>query len=416
MYTKATGATAPKRKAFWRVILALLCTSFVGCTETANRLGSQPTPGAPALRVAVYKYVPRLDQFQTAIRAAWRAIEPGVPLEFVDWNCYSSDPMPDLDVFVFDAIFLDYFQRKGFLAPIEDREVDESSDILPYGLDGSRIGGTLFGIPQLACASVLFYRSGDTALEAADSLADVSKVIGESTYAGTMPPPGKGLMVDLSGSTTDSCLYLDALEDIYGKYTPDPPLPPDPTKVDPWAIQNLWSLQRMASAEHVVHEDNPPYQRAIWFGQGLGRALIGFTEAMSAMGDEGRHTVAFKLMPLSDRNGVSLFYADIIGVNAATVRDGKRALAVKLANMMASTEVIVQCIGPTTGSPCPQYLMPVRKTVFARMRRDFPLYGQMFEFVIRSDPRLFRLGVNSRPWLTAMKSRIKEQILSLPRP
>src|SRR5215203_2651759 len=65
-------------------------------------------PQGPAvLNVALYPYVPRLDQFKTVISAAWAQQMPNVTLNYVDWDVYSQDPPKDLDVFVFDGIFLD---------------------------------------------------------------------------------------------------------------------------------------------------------------------------------------------------------------------------------------------------------------------------------------------------------------------
>ncbi len=395
--------------------LAFCLLLLAGCAQVATTPVAAPALQADAtLSVAIYPYVPRPDQFKAAIMAAWQAQEPGVELRFVDWDCYSADPPADLDVFVFDAIFFDDFLAKGYLEPIAPDEVDDPADILPYAFDGTKVGDRLYGIPQLGCGSVVFYRRGDSQLAEATTLSEVVEAIGECTYSGVKPPPGKGLMVDLSGGTTDACLYLDAVEDIYGTYTTDPPLPPDESKIDNWAIQNLQQLLRMASVEQASYSGEP-YQRAAWFGEGLGRATIGYTESMSAMSEVARKTVAFKLMPLADRADVSLFYSDVIGVNASVSGRGKRALALKLANLMASTSVMLASIGPTPEDDSPQYLMPVRRSVFKELEKRFPLYGEMYELVSGpATPRLFRIGPNSKDWLAAMKSQIRDEIFAAP--
>ena len=385
-----------------------------GCSNVATAPVADPVSAASStIRVALYPYVPRPDQFKTAISAAWQAREGGVELKFVDWDCYSADPPADLDVFVFDAIFFDDFHAKGFLEGIALDEVEDPADILPYALEGSQIDNELYGIPQLGCGSVLFYRQGDRQLAEATTLDEVAQAIGECTYSGVKPPPNTGLMVDLSGGTTDACLYLEAVEDIYGQYTAAPPLPPQAGKIDRWAIQNLQRLLRMASVEQARYSGEP-YQRAAWFGQGLGRATIGYTESMSAMGEKGRETVAFKLMPLADRSDVSLFYSDIIGINATVTNRGKRALALKLANLMASTRVMIDSIGPTPGHEDPQYLMPVRRSVFEELEKTFPLYGKMYRMVTEGHPGLFRIGPDSRDWLAATKSQIRDEIFAAP--
>jgi thiamine pyridinylase len=399
------------------LLLAIGILFFFGCS-TADRMSaaSPPVAGAHVLKVALYPYVPRKEQFKAAVSSAWRNEEPNVELQFVeDWDCYSNDPRDDLDVFVFDAIFLDHFEAGGFLERIPEKNVSGLADFFGYALEGSKVHGALYGIPQLGCANILFYRREDQALASAKNLSDVTHALGECTYAGEHPPPGIGLLVDLSGGTTTACLYLNALEDIFGQYTPAPPLPPDESKIDPWAIQNLWKVLRLASKPEASYEDpGLGYERAAWFGRGEGRALVGYTESMSNMGEQARADLAFKLMPLADQTDVSLFYADIVGINTTAAKRGNRELALKLADLMASAEVMVKCIGPTGGYNYPQYLMPVRPSVFKALESSFPLYGKMYRMVNESSPNLFRISADSRIWLANMKKQIRVHIFAAP--
>lgn len=397
---------------------ALLASLFVlttACSSTGTPPPTTELTASPApLKLALYPYVPRPDQIQAAVESAWTHQHPDVPLEFVDWDCYSDDPPKDLDVFVFDAVFLDYFQSQGYLSPIAEREIENPADFFDYAFEGSRIGGEHYGIPQYGCTNVLFYRRGDRELEQASTLSEIAKVLRECTYTGLKPPPGVGLMVDLSGGTGDACLYLDAVEDIFGKYTPDPPLPPDADKIDSWAIDNLRTLLRMASEEQASYSGKNAFQRGVWFGEGLGRAMIGFTESMSAMGTEGRSQVQLKLMPFADREDVSLFYADLAAVNASIQDPHRRQLAVALANLVASTPVLVEGMGPAPGYDYPQYLLPVRKSVLNDLAGRFPLYRAMGELVEGSQPELFRIGAGSRGWIDGMKGEVRGEVFAAP--
>ena len=399
------------------IILSLLlycCLLLPACSSGAGKIPTvklvRDKGASTVLTVAIYPYVPRPDQFKITIESAWSKVEPDVPLKFVDWDCYSTDPPEMLEVFVFDAIFLSYFQEKGYLAAIEPEEVKNADDFLAYALEGSKVSGTQYGIPQLGCASILFYRQKDRQMEKAETLSEVIQAVGECTYTTEIPPEGTGLMVDLSGGTTSACYYLEAVEDIYNKYTDSPPLPPDTARINNWGIKNVQQLLRMASVKQAeYYNEENAYQRGTWFGQGLGRAMIGFTESMSAMGEEALETIAFKLMPLSDSTGVSLFYSDIIGINASVGKSKKGRLALKLANLMASSDVLVDCFGPTAKYN-PQYLMPVRRSVFKALGEKFPLYEKMYRMVVESDPHLFRIGPDSREWLKALKGTIKKEI------
>lgn len=100
------------------------------------------------------------------------------------------------------------------------------------------------------------------------------------------------------------------------------------------------------------------------------------------MGEEGRKEVEFKLMPLSGHDGMALFYADVAAINSRV--GAKRALAVELANLMTSTEVMLASLGPTPQADFPQYLMPVRHSVFRRLVEVDPLYDRMQRLVEQS--------------------------------
>ncbi len=407
----ATRQSARARQILHRAgmaVGALLLILLAGCTAAARAPATGPA--VDSLSVGIYPYVPRLEQFKTAIRTAWGERHPDVALKFASdkqWDGgYDTDP-GDLDVFVFDAILLDYFVAQGFLAAIQPDEVEDPEDYLAYALKGSRVDGTLYGLPQLGCADILFFRRGDRELAAADTLGEVLAALGECSYSEQIPPPGVGLMVDLAGGTTAACRYLDAVEDIYGLYTDDPPLAPSDDKIDSWAVANLQRVLRMASLANARYE-GAAYQRGKWFGEGRGRAVIGFTELMSEIGDATRAELEFKPMPLSDRDGVSLFYADVAGINSRV--GAKRALALELANLMTSTAVMLASIGPTPQADSSQYLMPVRHSILHRLAEDDPLYARMQQLVEQSSPRLFRIGPASRDWLKTRKKTIRQRI------
>lgn len=417
MKTKMKTTQRIKRCIIFFMLFAFILLPGMQAADVSNggmaSVGNLDDGATATMTLAIYPYVPRPKQFEIVIREAWNKAEPGVTLKFVDWDCYSTDPPRDLDVFVFDAIFLSYFQKKGFLAAIKLDEARDPGDFLAYALEGTELAGTLYGIPQLGCASILFYRQGDQQLTDAETLSAVVKAIGECTYTTEIPPSGTGLMVDISGGTTAACYYLDAVEDIYGKYTDTPPLPPDNTLINPWGIHNVRKLLRMASVKQAkYYNDENPYQRGTWFARGRGRAMIGYTETMSAMDEKALKTVSFKPMPFSDGTGVSLFYSDIIGINSAVTDPEKRRLALKLANLMASTQVVVDCFRPTPENNYPQYLMPVRHSVFYILGKEFPIYNKMYQMVIKCDPHLFRIGPDSKTWLKALKGDIKDQVFN----
>ncbi len=394
------------------VLAGVVISCFIIVASCSHATGNLSSTSATTLNIALYPYVPRLDEFKQAVTEAWAKVQPDVNLNYVDWDCYSQDPPKDLDVFVFDGIFLDDFASKGYLAALTPGDIEDSNDFLHYAMDDSKVHNTYYGIPQLGCANLLFYRQGDTPLAQAGTLEQVYRVLGKCANPSIPPPQGNSLLVDLSGGTTDACLYLETVQEINHKYTPDPPLP-SADKLDKQAVTNLQSLVYMGCKEQVEYSSANSYQRAAWFGAGLGRAAIGFTESMSAMGD-ARKTAGFRLMPLANKNDVHLFYIDLVGMNAAVTDPTRKSLALKLANLAASSNVLVASIGPTLGYDYPQYLMPVRKSVFTALGKDDPIYQRMYELVSTSHPHMFRIGPNSKQWLSANKRAIKQTILTVP--
>jgi thiamine pyridinylase len=353
----------------------------------------------------LYPYVPRVDQFQEAITAAWSAVQPTVGLSFnSDWDGgYSSDPS-GMDVFVFDAIFLDYFRAQSLLATLGADEVRDKDDYLPYAIDGVKQEGGYSGVPMLGCANVLFYRTGDTAVAAATTLTQVFNALGQCRYTSQVPPDVRGLMLDMAGGTTNACLYVDITQSIDGAWPPQ--LPPTPAELNPTSVQRMQKLLATSSYYNATKNPSAAYGRAAWFSQDEGRVTMGFTESMSAMSAETRAQIEFKLFPLGDKSGVSpLFYSDVIGISPSTQN---RALAVQLANLMASTDVMVAAMEASGDEP-PQFLMPSRTSIFQELSRQEPIYSRMQAMVASANPILFNLGNNARGWIDAMKNPIKQQ-------
>lgn len=388
----------------------MLVLSLVVSIFAKGEASAKPTE----LTVGLYPYVPRVEQFQTAIQTEWNKIHPEVSLNFLseeEWDGgYDNDPPPEADVYVFDAMNFNYFKSQNWLEPIQASEIQDLDDFVPYAIDGVRSGEEYYAIPQLGCADILFYQKYDTALANATNLDDINSALGQCTYTSDIPPDPRGLMLDMAGGTTSATLYLDTVHSLNGKYPF--PLPWSESELDPEAIDNMRELLAMASYENATDLEAPykdSYERAEWFSNGWGRALIGYTEAMSVMSEETRKNIGFKVMPFSnqDESYPAVFYADPIAVNTTTEQRGTRELAVELANVMAASTTMVASIGADEENPYPQYLMASRPSVFDTLKQSFPLYEDMYDLIADNDPIMFKLSDRSREWLDAMKNTIK---------
>jgi thiamine pyridinylase len=217
-------------------------------------------------------------------------------------------------------------------------------------------------------------------------------------------------MLDMGGKTTNVSLYLDTTHGLTGQYPF--PLPSSPSELNPEAIDNLQELLAMASYENGTNDSIGAYERSEWFSEGWGRAVMGYTESMSAMNAGTLENIGFKVMPLSqeDESYPAILYADVIGVNTTTVARGTRDLAVQLANTIAASETMVLSIGPDGNRPSPQYLMATRPSVFQTLEQSFPLYGEMYNLITDNDPIMFKLAPNSHEWIASMGNTIRGEV------
>lgn len=367
---------------------------------------AQSPAAAPSLSVALYPFVPRVQQFQEVLTTEWKKVQPNVKLTFIadfdKWDGgYKKNPPPDADVFVFDATYFEQFRASNLLEPLAASEINNLDDLVEYARAGVKVGDKYYAIPQLGCANLLFYRKGDTQVAQANTLADVSRAVGQCTYTSKIPPGKRGLMLEMSGGTTNALLYLDvdhARMNVYPFGLPQ--------SLNQGTFAYLNTLMGMASMDNARADVSLPYGRALWFSNGSGRALMAYSEAMSVMSEETRNNIEFKPMPFADRNTQPLFYSDVIGINPASGGRGTRALAVQLANVMAATQTMVASIGPDEGSQVPQYLMPARHSVFQHLARSFPIYGKMHTMLQQAKPRMYKAPDGVRAWAAQMKEPI----------
>lgn len=360
------------------------------------------------LKVGLYPYVPRIEQFQTAIAAQWKAVEPNVNLDFnTSWDGgYDAPPPADLDVFVFDAIMFENFRANGYLEAMKPDEISNLDDFVDYAIKGVESDGKYYAIPQLGCTNILFYKKDDKKIADSKSIEELQSELNSCRYTSQIPPDVRGLMLDMKGSTTNATYYLDIAHSSNDKY----PLPlPSADELNQSIIQSMRSLLTMASFENATKDPTIDYGRADWFSDGYGRALVGFTESMSAMSESTRANIDFKPLPMYDNDNVPMFYADVISVNS---QSKNRDLAVKLANVMASAQTMIASIGSDGTNKYPQYLMATRPSVFKSIGKDFPIYNDMFEMLQKSNPIMYKMPANSREWLDNTKNTIRSDVQS----
>ncbi len=369
---------------------------------------------AKSLKVALYPYVPRVEQFKQVITKAWAETHTE-PIEWVTdykkWDGgYGIDPSPDYDLFVFDAMFLNQFNAQGYLHKIPKAQVDNFSDFLPWAAAGIASGDNVLGLPQLGCTTVLFYHSDNTALAQAQTLSEVVKTLGTCTFYDQIPPANTGLMADFSSGSSNAGYYVQGLECKLAKFPV--PLPISKKEIDQDVVGYIRQVIAMSSFKNVLASTEDSYQRGTWFGENHGNAYIGFTESLSRIPSDQYANISCRTMLWGDnKTGIEkpLFYADVIGIHPKTAERETTDLAIQLANLMASTKVIVDCFGPY-GDQGPQYLMPTRTSAFKELA-SHEMYRKIYAMVQSVSPIMFSLGNDARGWVSSMKKLFTSEYL-----
>lgn len=394
------------------VVLVLMSCVLVlaGCAGCADNQADKHVENT-TLEVALYPYVPDPDHFRAVVRDAWERKHPEVELRFAEWDCYKSDPGNELDVFVFDSVFFSSFVEEGLLFPIPQDIIENREDIFPFALKGCEIEGTYYALPQLLCSDFLYTRKADTELTSVTDLVSLYGVLGDRESGGVIPAENEGLLVNLSGGQYEkTAMYLKALTDARGHYT-DHSVLPNSSYLSPEVIDDLSLLWKMGGKEQVsyVPKDGDEYVRARWFASGKGRAYIGYSEALAAMGDFA-DDVDMRLFSYSDGANIPLFYADMVGINAQ-ISERKKSLAFDLANILISEEVLTQMSAPAEDGKLPQYLLVSRKSVYDNLGKDYPIYRKLKEVVDSSDNYVFRAGVGVREFATVTEKALLDRIM-----
>ncbi|AWP36989.1 thiamine pyridinylase [Heyndrickxia coagulans] len=387
-------------------IVVILAFNLLGVSSHASI-----RPKKTTLNVALYGYVPDIQRFEKAVLEKWSQSHPNVQLNFVNWDSYDSDPPKNLDVFVFDAIYMSYFIQQNYLLSIPSSQIRNKRDILKFALDGTTYHNKIYAIPQILCTNLLYTRKSDKSLKNVKNIPQLYNIIGQRQTADIIPPYKEGLLIDMSGGTTKACMYLEALIDLNHKYT-DYDVLPDLNKINSNAVTSLKMLQAMAGNEQANFwpDNDDAYIRAKWFENGNGRAFIGYSEAMSAMPNYVNQ-INFKPVSLSSSRDIPLFYGDVVGVNSHLKNNAKKKkLALDLANIIASSDTMILASKPSDKSQSPQYLLPARYSVYQSLGAEYPVYQKLLKIASNPHNRLFKTGPDVREWLDSAKQVIPKYL------
>ena len=126
----------------------------------------------------------------------------------------------------------------------------------------------------------------------------------------------------------------------------------------------------------------------------MGRAYIGYSEAMDMMG-ESASEMDFRLFSMTDDENIPVFYMDAAAVNAK-ISDEKRALALELLNMITSSDTLVR-VSMNNGDP--RYLLLARRSAYDTLAPDYPIYKEMKKVATVPNAHVFRIKPDGDEYL-----------------
>lgn len=337
------------------------------------------------LTVSLYKVIPDYDSFEKTVEECWKEKHPDVKLIFSDWDCYSRIVPEDLDVFVIDGLSMDAFADKGDLLALSEEDIQDYDDLIPSFVNGCRVNDEIYVIPQILCSDLLYTRKEDVDLKNVDNIHDLFEALDEP-----------GLLMDKHST---SPVYLQALTDCEQKYMDQYP-PLEAETLSPEAVDSLEKIRKM----HLVDPQGEPEGRgrfyyALKFAEGMGRAYIGYSEAMYEMG-ESASEMDFRLFSMSDAENIPLFYMDAAAVNAK-ISDEKKALALDLLNMITGKDTLVRAL---RNNDNPRYLFSARYSVYDTLAKDYPIYKDLKNAALVPDAHVFRIKPDGDAYLEEAKN------------
>ena len=341
------------------------------------------TPEPVTMNVSLYKVVPDYDSFKKTIADRWKEKHPEVELNFENWDCYSGEVPEGLDVFVFDTISLDSFAERGFLLALSEKDIQDYNDLIPSFVEGCRVNGTLCVIPQFLCTDLLYTRKKDADLKTVQNIDDLYSVLGDS-----------GLLLEKYSFTSKIGLYLQALIDEKQSYMDQYP-PIKEGELSPIATDSLEKMRKMHLTDSEGDlEDESRFYYARKFAEGMGRAYIGYSEAMNEMG-ESASDMDFRLFSMTDSKNIPVFYVDAAAINAK-ISDKKRALALDLLNIITGTDALTRAIANDSD---PQYLLAARYSIYDALKSDYPIYKDLKNVASVPDAFVFRIKPDGNDYL-----------------
>lgn len=363
-------------------LLLVICLLLSGCGAAEHVAVMAEAPEAtsqpetkPGISVAIYPHIPNVELFEKVLLEKWAELEPDVPLTIEHWDCYSGPS--DCDVLMYDTIVLSYLAENGLIQPIQREDIRDADDLLPFVLEGVTHNGVYYGVPYFVCGDFLIYYREDAEMAKVKNFAQLHALTKERQKVNADAGVVLNVQIDYPYH------YLESYVDFREEYTLFEEMP-DCNDPDPRIMKRLGEIKEV-KADLPEAEGIDDGQM---FADGHGFAYYGVSEDMVYM-EKILDQLEITNISLGDGKNIPLFYTDVTSVATHVTDPEKLELCRKLMNMVATKDFLEsQCFK----NGAPQYLLPVRQSVYLAAAEQYPMYGKLYELVMREENRVFRFG------------------------
>jgi thiamine pyridinylase len=338
------------------------------------------------------------------VKQDFEALCPKIRLDIIDLsNNYYDSKSADFigttkaDVYELDSVFLSDFVASNHIQELPKELQPAPSDFLANAVKGAQLDGKWYGIPHWVCGDFLFYLKDDAPLQSAKTLADLEKAIG-STH-----PAGKGLFIDMKGSSTLGELYLKSAFDRYADWSH---VTPHMQTFDNDLQSDLKRVRALCDAgfcrQRPYHDATGFYGRL--FARRKSRAVVGYSELLYDILLESSTSCAVEEkcvsdadldvvpLPLDDHGAQPMSWVDSLTIdkdcNVGCQQDA--ALFIKF---YTSEESLLKALMSTPA----RYLLPARASLYQNtaLLQHAPLY-QKLKPLIEQAVAPTAVGLNDR--------------------
>jgi thiamine pyridinylase len=360
------------RHHFFFALATLVCVLVISTaclTASAEDASHRRT-----LKVVVYPFVPDHIGLFYDVKSQFEAKYPDIDLQIFDLsNNYYDSTSPGAitntaaDVYEVDTVFLQDLAAQNQIQPLPKELIPVENRYFSVANLASQYKKTWYGVPHWVCSNFLFFKKDDP-LAKAKTLMDIENSIG------IQHDPGKGLLIDMKGKTTLGELYVNALIDKYGSVeAAEKFLTPD--NLDDSCVAALKRVivlcDKGYGRDSDYHNVDGFYPRQ--FAWQRGRAMVGYTEAMSATLSEtinacpkeiriNSSDIGVAPLSLSDKDAVPFAWVDSFCI-AKTCKGQRLKDAAEFIRFMSDVAQVRNAVTAPTATQ-PRYLAPALKELF----------------------------------------------------